>query len=157
MEIKINNVIMIRDKHDNIIFELPQNTLLDNILVDLWPTIAKYGVQYPFILCDYYNQLPGFRKIKREEFVSLKQLFSDYHEKNGGLINIQNIKNNGTIIFFVIDEYYVTLNGMDVVCIIIKNKIILMSNTIASNYRISNTKIYDTQRDIHLVLMIPDL
>jgi hypothetical protein len=151
----VENIKVVRNPKGKIVLELPQDTLLDNIVNDLWPIISKYRYQYPFVFCEYDDQLPDFRQITKKEFGLLKSSFLDYYGKNGGVPNIQNINHTGDTIYVVIDNCYLSDGDMFIRCVIDGNKIIIMANIVKNDFMVSDNGIYDTEIDLHLVLMVP--
>jgi hypothetical protein len=148
----VENVKIIKNSDKIKIFELPQDTLLDNILNDLWSDIIKYQFPYCFTVCEYdvqppkregrknspnseaqppkregrknspnsEAQYPGFRPITRNEFEQIKPIFLDFYEKNGGISNIFNIKQNSLNSYLAADDYMIICGK----CIFSKNMIL---------------------------------
>lgn len=82
------------DSNDNIIYEFPGDTLLDNILPDLWPSIISYQhCNHPFKIGKKNTQYTGYRVIYDEECDTkqFSKLFIEYYEKNNGLYSLDNI------------------------------------------------------------------
>jgi hypothetical protein len=162
MSAVIKNIKMIMDSKGNKIFKLPSDTLLDNIIPDLWTDIIKYQYTYEFILCDNWNQFPGFRIVKQDEWPSMQSKFLNYYNQYGGIPNIANFKSDNDHSYLVMDNNYVDLYGHYVTCDVIKNdtKIVLMGNNntiMNSNFTIRNHTIVKIDDIDHLVLMVPDL
>lgn len=120
----IENIKIIKNSNKIKIFKLPQNTLLDNILIDLWSCIIKYEFPYCFTLCEYDDEHPGFRSIIRSEFEKIKPIFLNFYEKNGGIPDIFNIKQN-KFSYLSVDGYCVTCKKSSSKCIFSKNEILL--------------------------------
>lgn len=93
MSIITEYVKIIKTAEGKELFKLPIDTLLDRIIPDLWNDMARYRFNYQFIFCDRLNPLGGFRAVKKDEFVSVKSIFSGYYYENKGInIEIKNIE-----------------------------------------------------------------
>jgi hypothetical protein len=104
---KIVTVTVRKIYNDNgiVIFEFPAKTLLDKIILDLWNEIIKYINCHEFILWNFSVPCPGYRKVRKNEFETLKKSFINYYNKNEGIPNILNT-NCPIATQFIIDENY---------------------------------------------------
>lgn len=157
----VKNIKIVMDSKGNKIFKLPSDTILDNIIPDLWTDIIKYQYTCDFILCDNWNQFPGFRIVKRDEWPQIQSKFIEYYDKYGGIPNISNFRSDNSNSYLVIDGNYVDMNGEYVTCDIIKNDTILtiLRYTFKANYgfNVRNHVITMIPGVDHLVIMVPDL
>jgi hypothetical protein len=71
---------MICDKNGKKIIIIPANTVLDNILDDLWNDVIRY-LPSPFLIS--HKICPGYRKMKCGDFSEIK--FRNYYIKHGGI------------------------------------------------------------------------
>jgi len=103
---KISTVRVMHDSNNKKVFEFPIDTLLDNIILDLWNDIIKY-VDYHIILGANNSIYPGYRKMKKEEFDGEKIM--DYYFK-GSFKHI--MKCHLACNYLAINNYYTkTKNG----------------------------------------------
>jgi hypothetical protein len=163
MSIITEYVKIIKTAEGKELFKLPIDTLLDRIIPDLWNDMARYRFNYQFIFCDRLNPLGGFRAVKKDEFVSVKSIFSGYYYENKGInIEIKNIEERrafGAEIYVIIDEYYASYsNGECILCDTMENnsKIIFRRDIIENGFTVNGTKVNKLSTNIHLVLMIRD-
>lgn len=145
------------DSNGKEIYEFPANTLLDNILPDLWNDIMKYIKRDKFILRNRLLPCPGFRKVTKDEFVILENDFMNYYKQNGGITNYQNT-DYSQIMYFIVDGYYVFSyknNSGSTTCeySIDKTKILINLN----NSYVSNVSVDLESKNIHMILMILDI
>jgi hypothetical protein len=49
------------------VFDFPADTILDNIILDLWNHIAKY-LNHHFVVGDSVTIYPGYRPMRKDEF-----------------------------------------------------------------------------------------
>lgn len=81
---------IIRDSKGDVLFEFPENTLLDNILSDLWGKIFWYKL-VPFALGISYKHYPGYRAVTLTEFDNKKNDIIKYYYDQKGFPNIFNL------------------------------------------------------------------
>lgn len=82
MSISIVDKRTIHDKNGKKILNIPINSLLNNIIIDLWGDIVRYMDYYPFIIG---IDKPHYRKITLDEFENMKIKFMEYYWKNNGV------------------------------------------------------------------------
>lgn len=94
----ISQIIINRISNNDgkLLFEYPTNTLLDKIIIDLWPTIVKYHDVCLFAFGDYGDDYPGYRAITNKEFSNNNFIeeFSQCYIQNNGLISLDNCLGN---------------------------------------------------------------
>lgn len=98
----------ISDIYENILFEFPENTLLDNILPDLWSEILKYQV-VPFIIGDPNLTYPGFHLISKDEFLDCVDDIMEYYHSNKGISNVFDLDTKTNFHFLIGDHYAVNM------------------------------------------------
>jgi hypothetical protein len=113
LTIKSNVIRSIYNHANQKIYEFPGDTLLDNILIDLWSVIIKY-TQHVFALKNLGKVHDDYRVMKLEEFHSHKDIFFDYIEKNGLVDIFGDYYNN---YYFSIDDYQVVILGCLARCV----------------------------------------
>lgn len=162
---------VIKNQKGVILFTLPINTALDDIIMDLWIVITKYRYPYKYALCNRLDPVHGFRPIKIEEFNMIKDDLMEYHKKNNGLPTLQKIDNVTNAfytqkMYLIIDTYYSLSNGKYILCDFTENsKNIYFSKTEDGKQLGELDKLDEIDKyhrincasaNIHLVLMVPD-
>jgi hypothetical protein len=98
---KIKNVNKLRDRNGKQILRYPKNTLLDDIIADLWGEIEKYLSCSPFMFGISGDVYPGYREMTKGEFNKILPKFvSEY--KNQKITISKSIKGS---------YYYLGLNN----------------------------------------------
>lgn len=108
MNLKHQTVKIITDKNDKIILKFPIDTVLDNIIDDLWNNIIKYMDYQPFLIAIPKYALSGYRLIREDEFDSKK--FLDYYFNNRSIPYLGDTIGPSYAIL-IVGNYYVINKG----------------------------------------------
>lgn len=148
------------DIDGNKIFRFPAETLLDNIIPDLWIDIMRYS--HRFILWNRLIPCPGYRKVTEEEFPTLRNNFIEFYEKNKGIPNFKNTEYTQKM-YFIIDGFYTvsTLGGYITLKYSDNKPTIVFDDSALNRFEwntmnISSMPILLTSTNIHMVLMTPE-
>lgn len=76
----INKVLC--DSKGKTILIFPFDTLLDNVIMDLWSHVMRYLVLRPYIIGDVRIKYPGYHPVTNEEF-NMENFLNYYFENNG--------------------------------------------------------------------------
>lgn len=74
---KLATIRILYDSNDKEIFKFPVDTILDNVIIDLWNDIMRY--MYTFVIGDNGTKYFGYRQMKKEEFN--ENMFKSYYLK----------------------------------------------------------------------------
>lgn len=82
-----------------VLFVYPANTLLDFIILDLWPIIINHFI-YEFVIGNYNKQYSGYRLVNNDDIKiqKFKDDFKNYYKKNNGILSIDDVYSG--ILFF---------------------------------------------------------
>ena len=93
MSLKRDITVNIKNTNNQIIFQYPGNTLLDNIPIDLFPTIINYyHCHHPFAIGKMNKQYNGYKLMNNKECETnvFSQMFFEYYFNNNGLYALDN-------------------------------------------------------------------
>jgi len=94
MSLKFYPIIKIVNSNYQKIFKYPNNTLLDNILPDIWPIIIDYYQHDKTFMIGSDKKYSGYKKIKWLRYTNdFKTFFSDYYKNNEGLYCLEKLNN----------------------------------------------------------------
>jgi hypothetical protein len=115
--VKITKTIC--DKDNKKILKYPIDTILDNIVNDLWTDIIKY-MDFEFAIGCSHEIYAGYRKINEKEFEEFKSIFGTYYAKNGGIKILPGSSQCSTFSFsncpFGIEDNYTQINNNYAMC-----------------------------------------
>lgn len=106
MGISIKSITIRRvfNERNNLIYQFPAETLLDNIIPDLWPTIIHYeNTKIVFGLGNYNDAYPGYRLVNDIECMkgSFHDLFTIHYEQTNSLLllsdNLENVDSDNYV------------------------------------------------------------
>ena len=105
MSVTISQVIS--DNNGKQMFQFPKNTLLDNILIDLWNNIMRYYTT-PFAVGLRNKTYPGYRLVTEDDVNNnFIEMFRKYKTKDNRLYLLDHLDYRATL---RIGEYFVEIN-----------------------------------------------
>lgn len=112
--ITYNTIGNVHDHTGKIIFTFPGNTLLDQILHELWIIIIQYQ-RSQFAIGLYSKEYPGYRLVNSDEITdSFMKTLDEYYVSNNGLYLMDDIPDSfvgGNNFRFVLSSYFCRCKG----------------------------------------------
>lgn len=154
---------VIKDSKGNKLYKFPCNTLLDDILIDLWSEIIKYMYYHQYALGIHNKTHIGYRKMTKDEFDSHKVNFLNYYWMNKGIYSLDDLGSSENK-FLTVDGHYIKFNSYVIsFSSISKNNKTLIKSKMFTDAKMFNVDDYKVNmqnfylQDSILVLLVPDI
>lgn len=99
MSITSETIFSIRDSSGNALLKIPDNSVLVNIIPDLWSCIIKYFDNHLFVVGKFHVPYDDYRLVTKSDLENdeLKILFAYLYRLNNGILSLMNISDGNKL------------------------------------------------------------